>query len=573
MLSTLHRLVLPLCVILAGLTYSKSVSAQQPLDLPPNQPLPADQPQTGSTPARTILNGETRTTEQDKFYRPDQVQDVYLQIAPDELRRMRDALPKRIYVPGSFRWGDVSIDQVGIRFKGNSSSHPNQQHKRSYLVKFDEYDRSGRFLEMKRVSFDNGVQFGSLFSEPIITEILRSEGIVTHRCNYARLYVNDVYQGVYVNVERIDDTFLERNSLGRDGSLFKVDEGGPGGDLQYLGDNPNAYERTFELKSGSRVLAYQRLIAFLRQIHESPPQEFRASLAASMELDEFLRVTAVMLFAGAFDQLTGWQPHNYYLHFDPQQKRWNYLPWDLDVGFAKVAFGRIRVLDDWHAGWPLAGRLPNPLLQRVIADPVLLKQYRQEAERILETYFEPEKLCRMLDQKYALIKESLQSDPFPHRRVTNPDDRSYDDIVRSMKDFIHQRYATARDQLRDPGPQPALARRRRSESQPRPGPPSDDAPTKLEIVKVTPSEVRLRWIDNATNEAATIVQRAEGLQSETFRNRIGLPGDRVTQATDRDIQPGKTYRYRVYSMQPTPQGPRGTGVSNVVTVQVPQPND
>ena len=51
------------------------------------------------------------------------------------------------------------------------------------------------------MSFDNGIQFGSLFGEPIITDILRDHGIKTHRCNYAKLYVNEEYRGVYVNVE------------------------------------------------------------------------------------------------------------------------------------------------------------------------------------------------------------------------------------------------------------------------------------------------------------------------------------------------------------------------------------
>jgi hypothetical protein len=75
----------------------------------------------------------------DEFYRIDQVQSIYLRVSDGEMQRMLAALPERIYGRASFRWRDISLDNVAIRFKGNSSSAPSQQHKRSFLIKFDEY--------------------------------------------------------------------------------------------------------------------------------------------------------------------------------------------------------------------------------------------------------------------------------------------------------------------------------------------------------------------------------------------------------------------------------------------------
>jgi CotH kinase protein len=167
----------------------------------------------------------------------------------------------------------------------------------------------------------------------------------------------------------------------------------------------------------------------------------------------------VLLFSGAFDQLTGWNPHNYYLYHDGMTNRWRYLPWDLDVGFCEVAFGQIQVLADWNAAWPAAGQLPNPLLDRIVADPEMLRRYRTMARTILDKYFEPERLCAILDAKYALIKDDLAADPFPHVRVTNPNDRDYDAIVASMKEFVRKRYAMARQQLENPGNRPKQSRR------------------------------------------------------------------------------------------------------------------
>jgi len=84
----------------------------------------------------------------------------------------------------------------------------------------------------------------------------------------------------------------------------------------------------------------------------------------------------------------------------------------------------------------------------------LLKKYREIASVILDKYFKPEQLQLEIDQHYTLIKKDLANDPYPARRVTNPHDRGYDDIVLSMKKFMKRRYQLARQQLDNPGPKP-----------------------------------------------------------------------------------------------------------------------
>lgn len=506
---------------------------------------------------------------QEEFYDPDTIQTVHLEVADEDIQRMLAALPQRIYVPATFRWGDVSMDRVAIRFKGNSSSSREQRHKRSYLIKFSEYKKDQRFLGLRRISLDNGVQFGSLFSEPIITEILRHQGIPTHRCNYAKLFVNGKYQGVYTNVERIDQTFVESRFDGGKGTLFKIDLGGPGANLQFLGNDPALYGKAFEPKSKSAEKDAWPLVDFVRMVNKSSKTEFAAKLESQFEVDDFLKITSVMLFSGAFDQLTGWNAHNYYLYQDPDEKRWRYLPWDLDVGFCEIAFGHIYVLDDWNAAWPVPGNSQNPLLERIIADPDLLARYRRTASLILEEYFEPDQLCRKIDAKYALIKADLENDPFPHQRATNRD-KNFDEVIASQKDFVRKRYAAAREQLDSPGTRPKYARRQppRNRNEPMPGPASKDAPTMLQVVDSSSSGVKLEWKDNATAEAGHILQRAEGAKSTEFRNYMGKPGDKISAATDSRVQSGETYRYRVYAVRQTPRGPQGSGVSNVVTVRI-----
>jgi hypothetical protein len=66
-----------------------------------------------------------------------------------------------------------------------------------------------------------------------------------------------------------------------------------------------------------------------------------------------------------------------------------------------------------------------------------------------------------------------------------------------------------------------------------------------------------------------VVQRCVGAGCEDFANHIGAPGENIETTVDPHARSGRTYRYRVYAARPTPQGPAGTGVSNVIEVEVP----
>ena len=535
--------------------------------------LPAREARSQDSPAK--VRGSTSEKRDDArarstFYDPGVVQTIKLEVAARDLARMHAALPERIYVPGTFRWNDIELERVGVRYKGDSSSSPEQRHKRSFLIKFSEFVAGGRFLGLRRVALDNGVQFGGLFSERLITDTLRTVGVHAPRTNYARVHLNGDYQGIYVNVERLDRAYLANHFDDANGDLYKVHQGGPGADLAFVGDDPLLYRKTFEPKGKNDSLL--PVVSLIREINETSPEMFAQRLRELLDVDAFISMMGVLLLSGAFDQYTGWGPHNYYPYRGSSSGRWTYLPWDLDVGFVESAFGRVPVIDGWNAAWPVPVS-PRPLLERIVANKQLITLYRQRADKLLEAHFRPDVLGARLDTLYAQIESDLEKEPFRDARVTIPGVESHKDVVASMKDFMRRRYSTARAQLDNPGSKPADAQRRhgpggaRPNQGPRPGDPSVDAPSDLRIVERKAGAIRLTWKDNATGEVGFIVQRCEGEECDDFKNVVGQPGQDITEATDTNVASGKiTYRYRVYAVKPTPEGPLGTGVSNVVTV-------
>lgn len=376
----------------------------------------------------------------DAFYDPDVVQDVELTIADADIARMDAALPERIYVPAMITWGDVVVADVGVRYKGNSSSIPGVSMQRSFLVHTNEFVDGQRFLGLKHLAFDNGCQFGAVFSQRLITDILQRKGVIAPRASYARISVNGAYQGVYVNEERIDGVFLTAQLGNNDGQLYKVDEGGPGGDLSLV-DRATA-AATFQAENHEDTADASDVVALMEAIADrSVPIE------SLIDVHAFIRLMAVMALTGAFDQYTGWNAHNYYLYRDPDTQLWLYLPHDLDVGFADHAFGQIDVIDGWDVGRPLPVS-PRPLLERIFEDDALFAEYQSEARATLEEETASAVLTPRLDALYAQVHEDLDDEPWPAARLTNPDDTDWDSIVSSMKSFITRRASTADEQLR-----------------------------------------------------------------------------------------------------------------------------
>jgi hypothetical protein len=280
-------------------------------------------------------------------------------------------------------------------------------------------------------------------------------------------------------------------------------------------------------------------------------------------MDEFMPLVAVMLNAGAFDQLTGWNTHNYYLYKKPSTGKWIYLAWDLDVGFSDNAFGQIPVLQGWNAAYPYPVAT-RPLLKLIVENDQLLQECRQIADDVLETYFSPQVLISKLDDLYELIKPDLADDPFPHVRVTNPEDTDYDSIVASLSDFIQQRFDKSVSELENPIDTPP---EEPSDEIPEPGDPSPDAPSNLHVTDTSTSHIALAWTDNATNEGAFIVQRCTGASCSDFQPHIGFPEQNVVSAIDNGVTAGTIYNYRVYCLKPSPSGVVATGPSNIVEAQ------
>ncbi len=151
------------------------------------------------------------------------------------------------YIEASFDWDSTHLASIGVRFKGNSSYWGYYGDKKSFKLDIDEFVAGQEIDGLDKLNLNNCYLDPSFVREKATYELCEALGMATGRTNYAAVYINGEYWGLYLLVEQQDQEFIEsRWGAGEDGNLWK---GEPYGTLEYLGSAESSYYDDYELKT------------------------------------------------------------------------------------------------------------------------------------------------------------------------------------------------------------------------------------------------------------------------------------------------------------------------------------
>ena len=129
-----------------------------------------------------------------------------------------------------------AVKNVAIRGKGNtslSSVKSMGSERYSFKIEFDQYEDGKNYHGLDKLSLNNIIQDNTYMKDYLSYRLMREFGVDTPLCSFAYITVNGEDWGLYLAVEGVEDSFLQRN-YGRDtGELYKPDSmsfggGGPG---------------------------------------------------------------------------------------------------------------------------------------------------------------------------------------------------------------------------------------------------------------------------------------------------------------------------------------------------------
>ena len=358
------------------------------------------------------------------------------------------------WVIGSVTIGDMTFDQVGIRYKGNGTiSDATKSIKKSLKIDLDRNGGAGRFRGMKTVVLHSGVADPSKCRETLGYALYRAAGVPAPRTGLAevRLTLPGKYDkellGLYTLIEPIDKGFL-KETFGTDQGMLMKPEGVR--DFADLGDDWAKYNKSYAPKDPPSKEQAARVIAFARLVAKGDDAAFARDIASFLDIDEYLRYLATTAFIANSDSFFG-LGHNFYLYLHPKSNRLHFFPWDVDRAFANLPiFGSNNRQMDLSFVHPYAG--PHRLTERIFALPGMNERYQKLLRELASTAFAKDRVVKMLDGIEAATKDLVVRDTAAVVTRKEPPDggspfAAYLGKPPSLRTFIDKRTLSLENQL------------------------------------------------------------------------------------------------------------------------------
>lgn len=311
-----------------------------------------------------------------------------------------------------------TFKNVAIRGKGNTSLSQVTNDRYSYKIEFDHYTDALTYHGLDKLCLNNIIQDNTYMKDYLCYQMMQQMGVAAPLCSYAYLTVNGEDWGLYLAVEAVEESFLQR-SYGSDyGELYKPDSTEMGGGnfaggsgsadvlLQYIDDDPDSYSNIFDnAKTSCSEADKARLIAALKTLSGE-------DASSAVDADMVIRYFVAHNFVLNFDSYTGSMIHNYYLYEKGGQLQM--IPWDYNLAFGGFqSSGGATALVNYPIDTPVSGGSidERPMLAWIFADEEYTALYHQYFAEFIAEYFDSGYFSDMMDSVKAMIAPYVQQDP------------------------------------------------------------------------------------------------------------------------------------------------------------------
>ena len=168
-----------------------------------------------------------------KLFNTDQIMDIDILMDEDDWNNMLKNAISEEYYSCNVVVNGKTFYSVGIRPKGNTSlssivNDPDTD-RYSFKLEFDHYIEGQTCYGLDKLILNNNYADATNMKEAIVYDMYQYLGVDASLYNYAKISVNGDYQGVYLALEAVEDSFMLRNYGTEDGNLYKPESMGIGG--------------------------------------------------------------------------------------------------------------------------------------------------------------------------------------------------------------------------------------------------------------------------------------------------------------------------------------------------------
>jgi len=333
-----------------------------------------------------------------------------------------------IYVPCTFVFNDKTWNNVGVRFKGNSSlqsSWSSGNMKLPLRFDFDQFEedypeiKNQKFYGFKELALSSNYSDKSFIREKVTADIFREAGIPAPQTAFCRIYIDygegSKYFGLYTLVEIPDDPMIVSQFKETGGNLYKPES-------TFVSFN----EEDFDKESNKSENDYSDVIAVIDALNSSRDDitTWKSKLENVFDVNGFIHWLAVNTTVQNWDTY-GSMAHNYYLYTDPGDQLVHWIPWDNNEAMTQkniiqnnvnnrngvkadrpdnkpdrttVSISLSEVTADW------------PLIRYLMDDPSYYAIYKNYLNDTIQGAFEVQKTCDRFQSLHDMVKPYVIGD-------------------------------------------------------------------------------------------------------------------------------------------------------------------
>ena len=397
------------------------------------------------------------------IYDDSEVAEIHINVDPDILEWIYDGAnlnSDSLHVAQFHfknRYIDENVEDIGFRLRGNTSR---ASAKKSFKISFNTFVSGREFYGLDKMNLNGEHNDPSIIRSKLCWDVFNDIGIIASRAAHTAVYLNDVYYGLYISVEHVDDEFIDKHYADPSGNLWKCLWPA---DLTYIGPDPEDYypnqgdTRPYELMTNEEDYDFTQLAKFIDILNNTPETGFADSIEQILIVQEVLKYLAMNILTGSWDDYRVLK-NNYYLYHESVVDKFHLIPYDYDNTFGIDFLQHLNV--DWSTvdpyDYPANDDSGRPLT-RLLDVP----EYRNLYTHFLEFYSQNVMNLALIGSRIDSIKEMIT--PWAEADLYRTYDwnfsisdfhQSYSSsaysnqhVKKGLKEFIGQRYTSLQSQL------------------------------------------------------------------------------------------------------------------------------
>jgi len=402
----------------------------------------------------TVEANATEKTTQPEYitnlFNKDDIMEIDIDIDEKLWNELADNAMEEEYYSANITINGEAYYNVGLRAKGNTTlsqiANDDTTDRYSFKVKFDEYIDGQTLKGLEKLALNNMMQDTTYMKEYLSYDLLNKMGVSTPAFQYASITLNGEPWGLYLALEVMEESYIERYYGTTDGNLYKpettnmaknnmpMEQGkeinGPmgrntgGADLVYSGDEHSNYSTIFEnaIFDYTNEEDYDKIIAMVKSLNEDIN-----NIEKHLDLDEVLRYFAVNTFVVNLDSYASNMKHNYYLY--EQDGICSILPWDYNLAFGAFQGGSASNVINFPIDNPVADSLESsPLIGKLLEVEEYKEKYHEYLNEIVQDYVNSGVFTETINNTDNLIGDYVKNDATAFY--------TYDEYVASIPELI-----------------------------------------------------------------------------------------------------------------------------------------